>query len=92
LEVCVRRPPGVRRATFMGPPSANLHTSSHSITVHSAKARNMACVAVNCLGRYHLANAFVENRSLTRKEVRLVAGERLEPPTEVIFVLLAKPR
>jgi hypothetical protein len=43
-------------------------TSGHPITVHSAKARNMACVAVNCLGRYRLANAFVENRSLTRKK------------------------
>ena len=28
--------PGVRRATIMGPPSANLHTSSHSITAHDA--------------------------------------------------------
>ena len=27
LEVCVRRPPGARRATFVGPPSANLHKS-----------------------------------------------------------------
>ena len=26
LEVCVRRPPRVRRATFLGPASANLHT------------------------------------------------------------------
>jgi hypothetical protein len=25
LEVGVRRPPGARRATVMGPPSANLH-------------------------------------------------------------------
>jgi hypothetical protein len=41
LEVCVRRPPGARRATFMGPPSANLHMNGlmhcskhlpHSIT------------------------------------------------------------
>ena len=25
VKVCVRRPPGVRRATLMGPASANLH-------------------------------------------------------------------
>jgi hypothetical protein len=43
-------------------------------TAHYAKARNMACVAVNCLGRYHLANAFVENRSLARKIVALGSG------------------
>jgi hypothetical protein len=30
LEVCVRRPPGARRATFVGPPSANLHNRGRS--------------------------------------------------------------
>src|SRR6266478_5145318 len=32
--------PGVRRATIMGPASANLHTSGRSITAHSA---NLKC-------------------------------------------------
>ncbi|MGO8911169.1 MAG: hypothetical protein ACLQDM_17870, partial [Bradyrhizobium sp.] len=40
LEVCVRRPRCVRRATFMGPTSANLHNGGHSITDKlSAKSR-----------------------------------------------------
>ena len=37
----------------------------------------MACVAVNRLGRYHLANAVVKNRSLARKIVSLGSGRAL---------------
>src|SRR3981081_4182945 len=50
--------------------------------VHSATARcNMACVAVNCVGREHLANAFVEDRSLARKIVALGSGRAIHPIT-----------
>jgi hypothetical protein len=38
VKVCGRRP-RARRHTVMGPASANLHTSGHSITTHSANRR-----------------------------------------------------
>ena len=38
LEVCVRRPPGARRATFVGPPSANLHRRRH---MHRSKLSHL---------------------------------------------------
>ena len=38
LEVCVRRPRSVRRATFMGPTSANLHMNDKTQGEHNRSA------------------------------------------------------
>jgi hypothetical protein len=71
----------------------NDHLASQSVVpqpAHCAKAHNMACVAVNCLGRYHLANAFVENRSFASKIVALGSGGATRTPDRSNFRSLSQ--